>query len=307
MRFRRYAEYLVLQAMICFVQVIPLEWCDRMAHNLAWVLHDVVKFRKKIVYENITAVYPDLSDDEVGKMSRQMWYHLILLGCEVAQAPRKIHLTNWRKYVYIRDIEPMTRQLCDYRPMLAVSGHYGNFELAGYITGLFGHPSHTVARTLDNPFLDKFINDFRGLNGQFILPKNGSAPEVQKVLDAGGKLTLLGDQHAGTKGCWIEFMGRPASCHKAVALFTLTGNAPMMVSYCRHVGKPLHVEIGCTGFADPMDLPEELASVKKLTQWYNDRMADAINMEPSQYWWVHRRWKDKPVRQTAKVRRSAAA
>ena len=42
-------------------------------------------------------------------------------------------------------------------------------------------------------------------------------------------LVLLGDQHAGPKGCWVDFFGQPASCHKGVALFTLTSGAPMAV------------------------------------------------------------------------------
>ena len=157
---------------------------------------------------------------------------------------------------------------------------------------------------MDNPFLDDFINEFRGCNGQFILPKDGSATAIQEVLESGGIITLLGDQHAGKKGCWIDFLGRPASCHKAVALFTLSGKAPMMVSYCKHTDKPLHFEIGCTGVADPLSLPPELNDVKKLTQWYNDRLAEAIHDAPEQFWWVHRRWKDRPTR-TRKARAAA--
>ena len=174
--------------------------------------------------------------------------------------------------------------------------------MAGYVTGLLGMPSYTVARKLDNEYLDKFINEFRSRNGQFILPKDGSAPQIQAALESGAILTMLGDQHAGTKGCWVDFLGRPASCHKALALFTLSGNAPMMVSYCKHTDDPLHFEIGCTGIADPLDLRDELKGVRALTKWYNEALAVAIYEQPEQYWWVHRRWKEKPVRKTKKQR-----
>lgn len=238
-------------------------------------------------------------------MSREMWKHLVMMMFDIIQAPRKIHDTNWRKHVHIRDIGLMTSYLIDYRPLIAVTGHYGNFEIAGYVIGLLGMPSYSVARKLDNEYLDEFINAFRGLNGQFIIPKEGSAGQIQEVLDSGSILTILGDQHAGTKGCWIDFMGRPASCHKAVALFSLGSGAPMMVSYCRHTDKPLQFEIGCTGVADPMTMDDNLRDVKSLTQWYNDRMADAIYEDPSQFWWVHRRWKEKPVRKTKRQKAAA--
>ena len=67
---------------------------------------------------------------------------------------------------------------------------------------------------------------------------SGLAAQVQAVLDSGGALALLGDQSAGPKGCWVEFLGRPASCHKALALFTLSGGAPMLASYARRTTAP---------------------------------------------------------------------
>ncbi len=303
---KTYVEFFALQIVLAIVQVLPITTCAKICRGLAWLLADVLKFRSKVIHENIRGVFPDLSSDQRHKMARQMWYHLTLMACEIAQAPRKIHDSNWRDRVFIRDKVQMTNYLIDYRPLVAVSGHFGNFEMGGYVTGLLGMPSYTVARTMDNPYLDRFINQFREYNGQFILPKDGSATAVQEVMESGGILTLLGDQHAGTKGCWIDFLGRPAACHKAVALFTLSGKAPMMVSYCKHTDKPLHFEIGCTGVADPLEIPAEMNDVKKLTQWYNDRLADAIYTAPEQFWWVHRRWKAKPIRKTKKRQAEAA-
>lgn len=299
---RKRLEVIALQIVLCIVQVLPIEACAKICRGLARLVSDKIGFRRDIIRENIRGVFPDASDDEIQQMSRRMWYHLFLMGCEIAHAPRKLHDSNWRKFVYIRDKVQMTNYLIDYRPLVAVSGHFGNFEMGGYVTGLLGMPSYTVARTLDNPYLNEFINHFRSFNGQFLLPKDGSATAVQEVMDSGGILTLLGDQHAGTKGCWVDFLGRPAACHKAVALFTLSGNAPMMVSYCRQTDKPMHFEIGCTGVADPLTMDGELKDVTRLTQWYNDRLGDAIYRDPDQFWWVHRRWKEKPVRKTRKQR-----
>ena len=303
-KLRQFLEYAAIRSIICMAQIISIESCAFLARKLAFLVNDVLKFRQKVVNENIRHAYNNLTQEERCEMAREMWFHLIMMGFDIIHAPRKIHDTNWRKYVYIRDKQLMTSYLIDYRPLIAVTGHYGNFEIAGYVTGIFGMPSYSVARILDNPYLDRFINSFRERNGQFIIPKEGSAGQIQEVLESGAILTILGDQHAGTKGCWIDFLGRPASCHKAVALFSLGSGAPMMVSFCRHTDKPLHFVIGCTGVADPMTMSDELRDVHNLTQWYSDRMADAIREEPSQYWWVHRRWKERTKRKTS---RSSAA
>lgn len=189
------------------------------------------------------------------------------------------------------------------RPTLLVTAHFGNFELAGYGLGLLGFPNHAIARTLDNPFLNRFVNRFRSATGQYIIPKNGGYDQILAVLAQGGVLTFLADQAAGKKGCWVQFFGRPASAHKAIALLGLENGAPMVVSYARRLDQPLHFELATYAKLDLADLPPEMRSVPDLTQWFTTRLEEIVQMAPEQYWWVHRRWKDN---RSASQRRRAA-
>ena len=220
MKLRWFGEYVLLRLVVCAIQILPLSFCGRLADLVSYLVCDVFRFRQRIVDENLSHVFPNKSADERRQLARAMWYHLVLMFCEIAHSPRKIHETNWRKYVYIRDRKIMTEYFLDWRPVVLVSGHFGNFELAIYMSGVLGIPTYAIARTLDNPRLNRWLRSFRESKGQFILPSFGSAAKVQEVLEAGGMLSLLGDQHAGTKGCWIDFLGRPASCHKALSLFS---------------------------------------------------------------------------------------
>jgi KDO2-lipid IV(A) lauroyltransferase len=158
---------------------------------------------------------------------------------------------------------------------------------------------------LDNPFLDRFVNDFRGRTGQYMLPKHGSRDVIQSVLARGGILTLLGDQAAGKKACWVDFFDRPASTHKAVAAFSLVNRAPTMVSYARRLDRPLHYEVGPEAICDPCDPAFELGSIPLLAQWYTDHLENLIRRSPEQYWWLHRRWKGQPPARTRRETGSA--
>jgi len=53
---------------------------------------------------------------------------------------------------------------------------------------------------------------------------------MQSVLDRKGVLLTLGDQDAGQRGLFVDFFGRPASTHKAIAVFALQFNVPLMVT-----------------------------------------------------------------------------
>lgn len=298
-----YVVYLIVRVLVCVIQALHIETCQTLARGIAFLAGDLLRIRGKVIEENLRHVYPHFSDQERKALTRRMWEHLVLLACEVAHAPRKIHETNYRQYFSFERQPEVLKYLLGFRPVVIVTGHFGNFEVGGYVLGLLGFPAFTIARPLDNPFLNRWVNSFRSLKGQYLLPKDGSAKQVDRILKSGGMLSLLCDQHAGDKGCWVEFLGRPASCHKALAVFTLVGGAPQIVMYNRRRGGPLRFEIGCPGIADPSSLPEELASVRPLTQWYNRRMEEVILENPEQYWWLHRRWKEPPLR--ARLRAAA--
>ena len=294
--------YLAVRCIICAIHSCSLETCDRVCQLLARVLADWLPLRSKTINASLQMAYGPLSEAQFSLLRRRMWHHLLLMVCEIAHAPRKIHRTNWRDHIYVRDKNLRLGLLLDDRPTVLVTGHFGNFEVAGHAVGLFGMPTSSIARPLDNPYVDDFLTEFRSGTGQQILPKEGSSVAVQELLEAKGTLALLADQHAGLKGCWVDFFGHPTSCHKALALFVLSSHAPMVVNYTRRLDRPLRFEMGITGIADPSLLDSEsppayLDSVVALTRWYNEKLEEAIRLAPEQYWWLHRRWRGIPDKQ----------
>jgi KDO2-lipid IV(A) lauroyltransferase len=293
--------YFLVRSILSLIQAVSIERYAACADVLAVVFYDLLRIRRKIVDDNLATALAGTPLPERQRIARQMWRHLLVMIAEIALAPRKIHDSNWRKYVEITPKRKLVGLMLQPRPRVCVTAHLGNFEMGGYLTGMLGFSTFTVARTLDNPYLDAFVNRFRQWKGQYILPKIGSAPQADAVLNTGGTLVLLGDQHAGPKGCWVEFMGRPASCHKALALFTLLSGAPMLAVACIRRGKPMKFTLELLDAIDPQVPCPELAGVKSLTQWYNDVLARQIGLEPEQYWWLHRRWRDPPKRMQKKL------
>ncbi|MCO6047895.1 lipid A biosynthesis acyltransferase [Aeoliella sp. ICT_H6.2] len=289
-----YAGYVVLRVLIAMVQALPPRLCERTADLLALLFTKVVPVRRKVLSENLRIAFPNATDEQVRQTSHQMWRHLFLMVMEIAHTPRKVHRTNWRQMFNVPDDEAIIRTMYTSRPSVVISGHYGNFELGGYLMGLFGFPTHTVARKLDNPYVDRFINEFRGRTGQHMLPKQGSGEMIEELLSSGGALTLLGDQAAGHKGCWVPFFGKPASTHKAVALFSLSFKAPTLVVGVRRKRRMLQYHVDVADLVDPADADFTHAGVQPMTEWYTGCLERLIVAAPEQYWWIHKRWKGNP-------------
>ncbi len=294
--------YVVFRGLVLFLQILPLHRCDRLCSLLAYTLTHWLPLRRKLLVENLNLIFPEWDVQRSKHVQFEMWRHLLLMICEIAHAPRKIHRENWYEHFRIPNRRRILEIILDQRPKVLVSGHFGNFEMAGFITGLFGISNTTIARPLDNGFVHDFLTTFRSLGGQHFLPKTGSAHAIEALLARGGGLALLADQYGGPKGCWVDFLGHPASCHKALALFTLSSGAPMMVCSNVRSHRPLHYDLEVLGVADPLS-PSCPDSVKSLTRWYNECLESVIRATPEQYWWVHRRWRGAPPQRT----RAAAA
>ena len=288
--------YGAVRVVICVIQALPRTSCERWARRLSNFLANRVRIRRQVVRDNLRQAFPAFTVDERRETARKMWEHLLLMVVEIAHANRVIHKTTWRRSLRIHGMEDFVRTLWLDRPKVILSGHYGNFELAAYLFGLFGFRIFSVARELDNPLLDRFVTEFRESRGQRILPKKGSAPDVALVLDEKGAIGLMGDQAAGPKGCWVEFFGRPASVHKAIGVFALSSAAPVMVCSATRRGRLFDYDLRVEGIADPASGRPETADLTSLSQWYTTLLEAAVRREPAQYWWVHRRWRGAPRR-----------
>jgi Kdo2-lipid IVA lauroyltransferase/acyltransferase len=99
---------------------------------------------------------------------------------------------------------------------------------------------------------------------------------------------------------FVDFFGRPASTHKAVALLALEHNAVMVVTAAIRVGAPIRYAIA----VEDVILPEEYAgrpdAVRAMTQRFTAALERLVRRAPEQYFWLHRRWKHEPPQRWAK-------
>ena len=178
--------------------------------------------------------------------------------------------------------------------VILVTGHYGNFEIMGYLSALFGFNLYSVARPLDNLYLNRYIRSIRERHGLKILDKKGAAQLMPQICEQGATLGLIADQDAGRKGLFVDFFGRPASTFKSIAVMAVTYNMPVAVSYSRRIGNNFRFEIGINRLILPEEWTEKKDPIHWITQEYTSAIETFIREDPTQYWWVHRRWKTQP-------------
>jgi KDO2-lipid IV(A) lauroyltransferase len=288
-----YVVYAIVRLLVCIIQAMSFEWACGFARMLAWIAFHVNKRHRLVAVENLHKAFPgQFSDAEVERIVRRVYEHFCTIIIEFAHLPRRLHLRNYKQHIVMNDPARVLGLLLSGRPVLFVTGHFGNWEMAGYALAMFGFRSHAIARPLDNPYLDDFLRSYRERTGQKLLAKQGDFAQIQKILEGGGVLATLADQDAGQRGMFVDFFGRPASTHKAVALLALEHQVPMIV-----LGAPKRRGVYQLTAIDVI-FPEDYAGTPNathaITQRFTSGLEAMIRQDPEQYFWLHRRWKHEP-------------
>ena len=245
-----------------------------------------------------------------------MFRHLLRVVIELLLLPRKLHAETWRKYLVLPQGAQTLPPLLDGRAALVVTAHFGNWEMAGFALGLFGFRTYAIARVLDNPHIERFALQLRQRTGQTIIAKNDDFARLTAALKRGGKVATLADQDAGPRGVFVDFFGRPASTHKAIALMAMEFDAVMVVIGVPRVRRadypqradfdpgsalaPLFYAVRCMDVIDPREYASDPNAVKAITARYTSALERLIREYPEQYFWLHRRWKHQPAARKAK-------
>jgi Kdo2-lipid IVA lauroyltransferase/acyltransferase len=297
-----YAVYVLVRIFVAIVQTLSVRQAFALARVLAWLVHRLDRRHREVALDNLKHAFANqMSEAERERLVRSVYQHFCGLLMEIIHLPRKIHPHTWRRFIKLKNGKELVQCLLSGRPLMIVTGHFGNWELGGYVLGLLGLQVHPVARPLDNPYLDDFLRGFREQRGQRVLAKKGDFDQMQSLLASGGVLATLADQDAGQRGLFVEFFGRPASTHKAIALLALEYQVPIVVAVARSLGSPLHYEMITEDVILPEDYADRADAVQAITQRFTYALERVVRDSPEQYFWLHRRWKHQPARPKKRV------
>jgi KDO2-lipid IV(A) lauroyltransferase len=244
---------------------------------------------------NLQRCFPEFTEAQCNVLARKSVQAMFMLGVEMLHTTRLIRVETWRKYVEIENFHETLELLMDRKQgLIMLTGHYGNWEILGYVLATLGFESTAVARPLDNPYISDWVFGVRERQGQRIVGKKGATTEITGLLNSGGVVCFVADQNAGSKGLFVDFFGRKASTYKSIGLLAMQYEAPVLIGYARRVDGRFRFKVSVQDIIFPADWKDQPDPLVYITQRYTKAIEDVIRLDPSQYLWVHRRWKSRP-------------
>lgn len=290
---RQRLDYAVLRAFAALAALLPQRVLLGLGRGLGALVWRRRLYRHAIVRENLRhalqATHDEAARDAVAAgFFRHLGTNLmefLVLG--------RLSRQQLRDWVDLEGLEHYRAAAADGRGVLLVTGHLGNWEVLAARLGAEGIPVTFLGKSQSNPHVDRMLAAIRARAGVRIIRSGGPLKEMVTALRRGEVIGLAADQDAGPEGCFVPFLGRPASFYRGAAYFSWKLQAPVISGMIHRLPDGRHrLELG------PPFRPEpgwdEPTAVARLTEIFAQRLEAAVRRAPEQYFWTHRRWKTRP-------------
>jgi KDO2-lipid IV(A) lauroyltransferase len=289
-----WSQYLGLRLAACGLHMFSPRRNLRSAAALGALIYRLDGRHRRRAIQNIADCFPHLDQRRVEQLARGSMRHFLQLGVEVLFTTRRITLDSWADHIDYDGLASALDVMLRGRPTILITGHYGNWEVLGYLMALMGFNLSAVARPIDNPLVNDWLLGVRQAKGLKIITKWGASEEMMRVMRSGGTVAFIADQNAGEKGMYVPFFGRLASTYKSIGLLALRYNATVVCGFARRIGDQFRFEVGATDVIRPEHYRAQPDPLYYLTARYTRAIEAMIAQSPEQYLWLHRRWKSRP-------------
>ena len=287
--------YLAVRSGLALLQILPLERSLEGAVHVAKIWKKLLPRHRRLAVSHLSEVLgSQYSPQEIERIADRCLESVVMFAIELVSLPRRVHALNWSRYIELVDFDDALRVILEGRGAILVTGHYGSFEIMGHLLACLGLDMTAIMRPLDNRYLNDFVVASRKSKGLMLLDKKGASASAEEHLRNGALVGFIGDQDAGRKGMFVEFFGRPASTYKSIGLLAMAASVPIIVGFARRLGSRPRYRVGVQRILYPREWEAQDDPLRWITQEYTQAIEQIVRDDPTQYLWIHRRWKSQP-------------
>ncbi len=176
--------------------------------------------------------------------------------------------------------------------LIGVTGHIGCWELLAAYFANTGYEVNVVGRELWEKRINREVIKIRESVGYRTIDRDKGGKDLIRVLRRKGIVAVLIDQHTRVSGVYVPFFNKPAHTPTGVARLAMSTGATIlpMAIYMTEAGKHAIRILPAIEMPDAsLDRDEQ---TKIVTGRCSSAIEDLIRLDPKQWVWFHRRWRE---------------
>lgn len=269
--------------------MLPLTLKYAMVPVLAWLLRDVLRYRRNVVAQNLARAFPELSLEALETINRRFYRQLVETALEIVHGygmtqreyAARVTLVNPELLIRLSDQQQ--------RSVVVLLIHQGNWEwMLHGAAAQQALPIDPVYKPLRNSGADRFALELRSQFGAEPITAATAARDILRKRRQARLCAILADQSPGDRERrhWTTTLHQDTAWYTGAATIARLTRSPVCFAQCRRTARG-HYDIQfheITG--DPRSL-DEAAIIER----YAELAEHAIREQPDSYLWSNRRWK----------------
>ena len=266
---------------------LPLAWVRSLGWALGWVLYAVAVPRRRVVWTNLRLCFPDWQNERLREVAIQTFIYFSKAWLDRGWLWHGAPGVTRHRLQLSGDVD----ELLGKGPVVIFSPHFVGLD-AGWtaLTQQVNRAFTTIYTHQANKAVDAWVLQGRRRFGNATLFDRSAGPKpIVAALRDARLLYLLPDMNYGLpESVFVPFYGVPAATVTSLSRLSRLGRAKVVpvVTRMTPTGYDVHVMPAWKDFPG--------ADVTQDALRMNQRLEEFINTMPSQYFWVHRRFKDRP-------------
>ena len=248
-------------------------------------------YRKKVVENNIKNSFPSMSEQERKRIEREFYRHLVDLFIETFKLTH-ISKSNLKSRFVVENLQLFDRLRAEGKDIIAVLGHYGNWEWLNCFPLYTNYNCVSIYRPLQNEYFDSFMHKTRSGNGMKLASMSHVARDIIENRRNGIRslYAFITDQTPPKADIkfWTQFLNQETPVYLGAEKIAMKFNMAVVFfnitkrSRGKYTLKPELLFEDCTGLEDHV-----------VTEAHVRKLEELIVKKPEYWIWSHRRWKYK--------------
>lgn len=282
-------EYGAARLVLATLAVGPRGFGFALARCYTRLLDLAIPRLRRVGLRNLEMTMPELDAGAREKIVDGVFRSIARLLTVFARFPQ-MSRENLKEWIRYEGYEHFENALRAGRGVLFATAHFGNWELSAFAHALLSAPMDVVVRPLDNPRIDRLVEERRGLSGNTLIDKREFARPILAALRANRAVGILVDQNASPEnGAFVDFFGVKACASTGLAKLAAHSGAAVIPGYALWSEKERRYILR---FDPPVEISGDAEADTARIQKHLEQV---IREFPDQWLWIHRRWRTRPA------------
>jgi KDO2-lipid IV(A) lauroyltransferase len=283
--------YLTLGVTICVFRILPIRWIRRFAVFVGKLVYRLAHSSRKRTLANLESVYgKETTQNEREVMARKVFIEIVKSFMDYVAYSNLRNKERFFSLIEVVGEEHLQAAYDQGKGVICLVPHLSSWEFAAITPPMLGYETSAASSVMKMKLLQKTMVKFRASRGMKNIPRDGSYDKLVEVLRKGECLILMIDQDTKVKSVFVDFMGKQAYTPTGATRLAFETGAvivPMVMTRKEDDNYRfiIYPELPLINTGNPE------YDILQNTQRQTKIMEDMVRTYPTQWVWMHPRWR----------------